>query len=170
VAEHIALRATASLIPYARNPRTHSDAEVAQIAASIQEFCCTNPVLVDGDGGIIAGHRRVLAAQQLGLLEVPTIALGYLTPLQRRAYVIADNQLALNAGWNLELLRLELQALDTDHFDLSLTGFGEDQLAGLLNRTTGLTDPDEAPPPARGAGDAPGRSVVPGQAPPAVRR
>jgi phage N-6-adenine-methyltransferase len=131
-AERIALRATAALIPYARNPRTHSDDQVAQIAASIREFGFTNPVLVDGAGGIIAGHGRVLAAQQLGLAEVPTIALGYLTPIQRRAYVIADNQLALNAGWNLELLRLEMQALDTDHFDLSLTGFGEDQLADLL--------------------------------------
>jgi DNA modification methylase len=142
----IVTRPVAALVPYANNPRTHSDGQVSQIAASIKEFGFTNPVLVDGGGGIIAGHGRVLAAQQLGMAAVPTIALGYLTPLQRRAYVIADNQLAVNASWNLELLRLELQALDTDHFDLSLTGFGEDQLADLLNRTTGLTDPDEAPP------------------------
>jgi ParB-like chromosome segregation protein Spo0J len=146
MAEHIALRATAALIPYANNPRTHSPKQIAQIAASIREYGFTNPVLVDEQGGIIAGQGRVLAAAELGLDRVPTIELDYLTPAQRRAYVIADNQLALNAGWNLELLRSELVGLDIDGFDLSLTGFDQIQLADLLTpRTEGLTDPDEVP-------------------------
>ncbi len=116
------------LIPYARNSRTHSPEQVAQIAASIKEFGFTNPVLVDESGGIIAGHGRVLAAQKLGMKEVPCIELSHLTTAQRRAYVIADNKLALNAGWDDEMLRIELQELDELGFDLELTGFSLDEI------------------------------------------
>lgn len=119
-----------SLIPYARNARTHSDAQVAQIAASIREFGWTNPILVDGDNGIIAGHGRVLAARKLGMDAVPCIELAHLSATQRRAYILADNQLALNAGWDRELLALELGELRADGFDLALVGF--DDPADLL--------------------------------------
>ncbi len=122
----------ADLIPYARNSRTHSDEQVAQIAASIREFGFTNPVLVDGDRGIIAGHGRVLAARKLGLDDVPVIELAHLTEAQRRAYVIADNKLALNAGWDLDLLKVELQELD-GKFDLALTGFNAGELAAMFD-------------------------------------
>jgi DNA modification methylase len=136
------------LIPYARNSRTHSDAQIAQIAGSIREFSFTNPVLVDGDGGIIAGHGRLLAARQLGMQAVPCIRLGHLSPTQRKALIIADNKLALNAGWDESLLSLELQDLQSDGFDLGLTGFSGDELADLLaDKTAGLTDPDDAPEP-----------------------
>jgi site-specific DNA-methyltransferase (adenine-specific) len=139
---------TDALIPYARNTRTHSEAQVAQIAGSIREFGFTNPVLIDGENGIIAGHGRVLAAQKLGLGKVPCIRLSYLTDTQRRAYIIADNKLALNAGWDEELLGLELADLREDGFDLELTGFDGDELANLLAETTeGQTDPDEVPEP-----------------------
>jgi ParB-like chromosome segregation protein Spo0J len=107
----IAWRPLGELIPYARNPRAHTDAQVAHIAASIREFGWTNPVLVDGASGIIAGHGRVLAARKLGLEQVPVIELAHMTEAQRRAYVLADNQLALNAGWDEALLRLELADL-----------------------------------------------------------
>ncbi len=141
------LAPVATLIPYARNARTHSDAQVAQIAASIREFGFTNPVLVDADRGVIAGHGRLLAARKLGMAEVPTIELGHLTPAQRRAYVLADNRLALSAGWDEDLLRIELGELQADGFDLALTGFDTDEIAGLLaDPTAGLTDPDEVPP------------------------
>lgn len=137
-----------ALVPYARNSRTHSDAQVAQIAGSIREFGWANPILIDADGGIIAGHGRVLAARQLGMKEVPCIRLGHLTETQRKALVIADNKLALNAGWDDELLKLELTELQDGGFDLGLTGFSGDELAALLaDRTDGLTDPDEAPEP-----------------------
>ena len=136
----------ADLIPYARNSRTHSDEQVAQIAASIREFGFTNPVLVDADRGIIAGHGRLLAARKLGLDEVPVIELAHLTEAQRRAYVIADNKLALNAGWDLDLLKVELGGLQADGFDLGLTGFSGDELASLFAEVNdGLTDPDEVP-------------------------
>jgi hypothetical protein len=115
-------RPLVDLIPYARNARTHSDAQVAQIAASIREFGWTNPVLVDGDNGIIAGHGRLLAARKLGMSTVPVIELAGLSEAQKRAYIIADNRLALNAGWDNELLDLELGELDALGFDLSLTG------------------------------------------------
>ena len=139
---------TDTLIPYARNTRTHSEAQVAQIAGSIREFGFTNPVLIDGENGIIAGHGRVLAAQKLKLGTVPCIRLSYLTDTQRRAYIIADNKLALNAGWDEELLGLELADLREDGFDLELTGFDGDELANLLAETTeGQTDPDEVPEP-----------------------
>jgi len=120
------------LIPYARNARTHSDAQVSQIAASIREFGFCNPVLIDKDGGIIAGHGRVLAAQKLGLKEIPTITLGHLSETQRRAYILADNKLALNAGWDQEMLKVEFESLKDDGFDLTLAGFDDVELAGLL--------------------------------------
>jgi DNA modification methylase len=143
--EHLPLE---TLIPYARNSRTHSDEQVAQIAASVREFGFTNPVLVDADGGIIAGHGRVLAARKLGLAEVPCIRLGHLTEAQKRAYVIADNKLALNAGWDNELLAVEFDELGALGFDLSLTGFTEDEIAALKpdeGPADGLTDEDAAP-------------------------
>ncbi|MGG5819117.1 ParB N-terminal domain-containing protein [Falsiroseomonas sp. HW251] len=127
----------AELIPYARNARTHSDAQVAQIAASIREFGFTNPILVDGERGVIAGHGRLMAARKLGLTEVPTIELSHLTPAQRRAYILADNKLALNAGWDDDLLR----------FDLGLASLSLGEIGKLLiDATEGLTDPDEIPP------------------------
>jgi DNA modification methylase len=137
-----------ALIPYARNSRTHSDAQVAQIAASIKEFGFTNPVLIDAGGGIIAGHGRVLAARKLGLSDVPCIRLDHLTDAQKRAYVIADNRLALNSGWDTEMLKVEFTDLQELGFDLELTGFDLDEINELLAPvgTEGLTDPDDAPP------------------------
>jgi DNA modification methylase len=135
------------LVPYARNARTHSPAQVAQIAASIREFGFTNPILVDGERGVIAGHGRLLAARQLGMTQVPTLELSHLTPAQRRAYVLADNRLALSAGWDEDLLRVELAELGTGGFDLALTGFDELEIASFLAEpSSGLTDPDEVPP------------------------
>lgn len=136
-----------SLIPYARNSRTHSDAQVAQIAASIREFGFTNPVLIDGKSGVIAGHGRLLAARKLGLAEVPVIELAHLSEKQKRAYIIADNKLALNAGWDDEMLRVEFEDLAGEGFDLSLTGFSEDELATLMVEeiAPGLTDEDAVP-------------------------
>lgn len=134
------------LIPYANNSRTHSDEQVSQIANSMREFGFTNPVLIDEAGGIIAGHGRVLAAKQLDLDFVPTITLTGLTDDQRRAYVIADNQLALNAGWNQATLAAELKMLDGADFDLSLIGFSDDELAALMvEETEGETDEDAVP-------------------------
>src|SRR3990167_9062890 len=106
------------LVPYARNPRTHSEEQVVQIAASIAEFGFTSPILVDTKAGILAGHGRVLAARKLGLVEVPVIVLDHLSETQKRGYIIADNKLAINAGWNEELLGAELAALEKDGFDL----------------------------------------------------
>ena len=136
-----------ALIPYARNSRTHDPAQVAQIAASIKAFGFTNPVLVDGVGGIIAGHGRVLAARQLNLQTVPCIRLSHLTENQTRAYVIADNQLALNAGWNQEMLLLEIQTLQAAEFNLDLLGFTPAELAALMPELVapGLTDEDAVP-------------------------
>ena len=136
------------LIPYARNSRTHSDAQVAQIAASVREFGWTNPVLVDGENGIIAGHGRVLAARKLGMEEVPCIELAGLSDTQRRAYIIADNKLALNAGWDEEMLRLEMSELGDLGFDLALTGFSDEDMDALFAKDEvqeGLTDPDDVP-------------------------
>jgi DNA modification methylase len=137
-----------ALIPYARNSRTHSDGQVAQIASSIKEFGFTNPVLIDGGGGIRAGHGRVLAARKLGMSEVPCIRLDHLTEAQKRAYVIADNRLALNSGWDTEMLKVEFADLQELGFDLELTGFDLDEIKELLAPvgTEGLTDPDDAPP------------------------
>jgi hypothetical protein len=142
--EHLQLDA---LIPFAKNSRTHSADQVAQIAASIKEFGFTNPVLIDADGGIIAGHGRVMAARKLKLKEVPCIRLGHLTDAQKRAYVIADNKLALNAGWDDEMLKLELGDLKELNFDLSLTGFSTDEINALLTPDVveGLTDEDAVP-------------------------
>jgi len=135
------------LIPYVNNSRTHSDEQVAQIAASIKEFGWTNPILVDGSNGIIAGHGRLLAARKLGQTEVPTIELSDLTETQKKAYIIADNKLALNAGWNDQMLGLELADLQGLGFDLELTGFSKDELASIMapEPTEGLTDEDEIP-------------------------
>lgn len=119
---------TEKLVPYARNSRTHSDEQVQQIMGSIKEFGFTNPVLVDGDGVIIAGHGRTMAAQRLGMKEVPCLRLSHLTEAQKRAYVIADNKLALNAGWDTELLIVELRDLNSENFDLSTTGFTDTEL------------------------------------------
>ena len=143
----VTLRPIESLIPYARNSRTHSDAQVAQIAASIREFGWTNPVLLDGEGTIIAGHGRVLAARVLGLLEVPCIEIKDMTDAQKRAYIIADNKLAENAGWDSELLALELGELKADGFDINLIGFDVEDLGRLLepDAKVGLTDEDDAP-------------------------
>jgi DNA modification methylase len=143
----VTYRTVDQLIPYARNSRTHSDAQVAQIAASIKEFGFTNPILVDGEKGIIAGHGRVMAARKLGLADVPTIELAHLTDAQRRAYVIADNKLAENAGWDTDLLKIEVADLDAMEFDLDLLGFSPEALAGLLATATpeGNTDPNDTP-------------------------
>jgi ParB-like chromosome segregation protein Spo0J len=121
-----------NLVPYARNSRTHSAAQVDKIAASIKEFGFLNPVIVDGENGIIAGHGRILAAQKLGLETVPTIEAAHLTDAQRKAYIIADNRLALDAGWDDEMLRVELQDLDAVDFDLTLTGFSVEEMDGLF--------------------------------------
>ncbi|MEH6539907.1 site-specific DNA-methyltransferase [Halopseudomonas sp.] len=123
---------TAKLLPYARNARTHSDDQVAQIAASIAEFGFTNPILAGSDGVIVAGHGRLAAAQKLGLVLVPVVVLDHLTPTQRRALVIADNRIAENAGWDDAMLRIEIAALQDDDFDLSLTGLDADALAELM--------------------------------------
>lgn len=138
-----------ALIPYARNSRTHSDAQVAQIAASIREFGWTNPVLVDGENGIIAGHGRVLAARKLDMSEVPVIELQDMSDAQRRAYIIADNKLAESAGWDDELLRLELGELKEMGFDLEFVGFDALELDDLFptESKSGLTDDDETPEP-----------------------
>jgi DNA modification methylase len=133
------------LIPYARNSRTHSDAQVAQIAASIKEFGWTNPVLMDGDNGIIAGHGRVLAARVLGHTDIPTIELSHMTDIQKRAYIIADNKLALNAGWDDEVLNLEISELKEFGFNIDLLGFNADELNKFNPIVEGLTDEDAVP-------------------------
>jgi ParB-like chromosome segregation protein Spo0J len=127
----IVLRPLESLVPYARNPRAHSDDQVAQIAASIREFGFTNPILLDGENGLIAGHGRLAAARLLGLKTVPCIELGHLSETQKRAYIIADNKLALNAGWDDELLRLEMLDLKDLEFNLDLLGFDATELADI---------------------------------------
>jgi DNA modification methylase len=137
----------ASLIPYARNARTHSEAQVAQIAASIREWGWTNPVLIDEAGGIIAGHGRVMAARKLKIEEVPCIVATGWTDAQKRAYVLADNQLAVNAGWDMDLLKVEIGELKTEGFEIGLMGFDAGFLDTLMADpgTDGLTDPDEVP-------------------------
>jgi DNA modification methylase len=136
------------LLPRANNPRTHTDAQIAQIAASIREFGFTNPILVDAEDGILAGHGRALASRKLGMGEVPVIVLAHLSPAQRRALVIADNQLALNSGWNEELLSIELALLQEADYDLGLVGFDDAELQRLLEAqdgAEGLTDEDAVP-------------------------
>ncbi len=129
-AAHIETLPIDALVPYARNARTHSPQQVAQIAASIREFGFTNPVLIDAEGGIVAGHGRVMAAKSLGVGSVPCLRVDWLTDAQRRAYVLADNQLALQAGWDDELLAGELRALQAEGFDLALTGFDAAEQTG----------------------------------------
>jgi DNA modification methylase len=145
--EFPSIRAKVSdLIPYARNSRTHSDEQILQIAASIKEFGFTNPVLIDKDNGIIAGHGRVMAAKKLKLKEVPCIVADGWTDAQKKAYIIADNKLALNAGWDNALLALEFAELEELGFDLSLTGFNPQELAAINPiEVTGLTDEDAVP-------------------------
>jgi DNA modification methylase len=145
-ADNVERRKVADLIPYARNSRTHSDEQVGQIAASIKEWGWTVPVLIDPEGGLIAGHGRILAAQKLGIDDVPCMVADGWTDAQKKAYVIADNKLALNAGWDDAMLKIELGELGDLDFDLSLTGFGDDELAALLDEPTdGLTDEDAVP-------------------------
>ena len=140
-------RSVSTLIPYARNSRTHSDEQIAQIAASIKEFGWTNPILIDGENGIIAGHGRLSAARKLGHEEVPVIELKDLTETQRKAYIIADNRLALNAGWDNEMLTIELNDLLADNFALDILGFDPKELAALLEpeMVVGLTDENDVP-------------------------
>jgi ParB-like chromosome segregation protein Spo0J len=140
---------TAKLLPYARNARTHSDEQVMQIAASIAEFGFTNPILAGADGVIVAGHGRLAAANKLGLSVVPVVVLDHLSATQRRALVIADNRIAENAGWDDAMLRVELEALQDDDFDLSITGFDLDDLADLQGDEDGDgsgSDQDDAVP------------------------
>lgn len=129
----IEYKSTGELIPYVNNSRTHSEQQVQQVAASIQEFGFTNPILIDDESGIIAGHGRLQAAQLLGLDNVPTITLTGLTERQRKAYVIADNQLALNAGWDIDSLKLEIDNLTELDFDITLLGFDDDLLQSILD-------------------------------------
>lgn len=142
----------ADLIPYARNSRTHSEEQVTQIAASIKEFGFLNPVIVDGEKGIIAGHGRVMAAKKLGMTELPAVEASHLTDAQRRAYIIADNKLALNAGWDDEMLRVEFAELTEAGFDLDLTGFSLEEIDALgfdndsaLDGMPSLPDGDKEP-------------------------
>jgi site-specific DNA-methyltransferase (adenine-specific) len=147
-AENIEMIGIEKLIPYAKNSRTHSEEQVAQLAGSIKEFGFNNPVLIGQDDVIIAGHGRVMAARKVGLMEVPCIRLKHLTETQRKAYIIADNRLALNAGWDNELLTIELNDLLADNFALDILGFDADELKNLLDPvkpTEGLTDEDEVP-------------------------
>lgn len=144
-ASNIVLRLTDELIPYTSNPRTHDDGQIDQIVASIREFGFTNPILVDDVGGVIAGHGRLLAAQRMGMLEVPTIELGYLSEEQRRAYVIADNKLSLNAGWDAKTLAEEMQQLAMADYDIGILGFSTEEVEDLLKQeveATGGTGPE----------------------------
>ena len=131
------------LIPYARNSRTHSDIQVNKIASSIKEFGFLNPVLIDKDNGIIAGHGRVMAAQKLGLEEVPVLQIGHLSETQKRAYIIADNRLALDAGWDEEMLRVEFAELADDGFNLELTGFELGEITNINLDGESLTNDDD---------------------------
>ena len=135
------------LVPYSKNARVHSEAHIAQIADSIKHWGWTNPILIDGENGVIAGHGRLLAALKLKMAEVPTLELSGLSEADKRAYILADNKLALNAAWDTDMLALELGALSELGADLQLTGFTEDEIAALMaDKTEGLTDPDEVPP------------------------
>jgi len=145
-ADKVERRNVADLIPYARNSRTHSAEQVSQIAASIKEWGWTVPVLIEPEGGLIAGHGRILAAQKLGIKDVPCMVAEGWTDAQKKAYIIADNKLALNAGWDDAMLKVEMGELDALDFDLSLTGFGADELAAFfVEETEGLTDEDAVP-------------------------
>lgn len=137
-------RKTSDLIPYARNARTHSEEQVTRLASSIKEFGWTNPILVDGENGVIAGHGRLAAAKKLGIEAVPTIELSGLTQAQKRAYILADNRMALDAGWDDELLSIELSELKGMDFDLSLTGFSDEEMGDLLGDGSAATEDDDA--------------------------
>lgn len=137
------IRKTADLIPYAQNSRTHSDAQINQVASSIKEFGFTNPILIDEQGGIIAGHGRAMAANKIGLDEVPCIILEGLTEAQKKAYVIADNQLALNSGWDFEALRLEIETLQELDFNIDFLGFDEASLDLIVGEDVDLSILDE---------------------------
>ncbi len=157
----IVMRRVGDLEPYGSNPRKHTPDQIAKVARSITEFGWTNPILIDGNGVIVAGHARLEAAKSLGLAEVPTIALEHLTPAQVRAYVIADNQLALDASWDEEILRMEVEALRAADFDTSLTGFSDEEIDAILSGTdstgtVGLTDEDAVPEPPEDATTRPG--------------
>jgi len=145
---HYKQQSVEDLIPYARNARTHSDEQVDKIAASIREFGFLNPIITDGENGIVAGHGRIMAAKKLGMHEVPTVEAAHLTDAQKRAYILADNRLALDAGWDHELLRVEFTELQDAGFDLNLTGFSDDEIAALEpdpEPEEGLTDEDAVP-------------------------
>lgn len=133
----------ADLIPYARNARTHSEAQIKKIASSIAEFGFINPVITDGKKGIVAGHGRVMAAERLGMEEVPTLEAAHLTEAQKRAYVLADNRLALDAGWDEQLLQIELLDLHDEGFDLSFTGFDLDEIDKLIKEPVGDSPPED---------------------------
>ena len=133
------------LIPYVNNSRTHSDEQVTQVAASIKEFGFTNPILIDENNGIIAGHGRLMAAKKLKLEQVPTITLAGLSDAQRKAYVIADNKLALNAEWDFDLLKIEIESLQEDDFKLDLLGFDVDELNGILGFDDIAEEDEEEP-------------------------
>ncbi|HIR20892.1 MAG TPA: ParB N-terminal domain-containing protein [Candidatus Aphodousia faecalis] len=147
----VVYRAVSELIPYARNARTHSDEQIERIANSIKEFGWTNPILIDGENGIIAGHGRILAARKLGIEKVPTIELSGLTEAQKRAYIIADNRLALDAGWDEEMLKLEFAELEKEGFELSKTGFSDEEInemmADLDREVDGVEDVETPEPP-----------------------
>ncbi|MFV8548025.1 ParB N-terminal domain-containing protein, partial [Ralstonia pseudosolanacearum] len=159
---NVEYRKVAALIPYARNPRTHNDEQVARIAASIVEYGWTNPVLVDGENGVIAGHGRLAAARQLGMDEVPVIELAHLSPTQKRALILADNRIALDAGWDEELLALEFAELADAGYDLALTGFNDAEIDALLADELGEAEDDGASDPEPDeADDVPAASAVP---------
>lgn len=158
---NVAYRKVETLIPYAKNPRTHTDAQIAKIAASIVEYGWTNPVLVDGANGVIAGHGRLAAAHKLGLAEVPVIELAHLTPAQKRAYVISDNRLALDAGWDEELLALELAELSEAGYDLALTGFDDGEIESFLARAAGDDGAQSSESDADAADDVPEPPQIP---------
>ncbi|CBJ35907.1 putative fragment of site-specific DNA-methyltransferase (plasmid) [Ralstonia solanacearum PSI07] len=160
---NVEYRKVAVLIPYARNPRTHSDEQVARIAASIVESGWTNPVLVDGENGVIAGHGRLAAARKLGMEEVPVIELAHLSPTQKRALILADNRIALDAGWDEELLALELAELADAGYDLALTGFNDTEIDALLADDLGEAEGDDGQgdPEPDEADDVPDAAAVP---------
>ena len=142
-------RNVADLIPYVNNSRVHSDEQVLQICSSIREFGFTNPVLIDEENGVIAGHGRLMAAKKLDMEKVPCIILAGLSEAQKKAYVIADNQLALTASWNMEVLALEVEALQAEDFDLNILGFSDEELNNLVISF----DADEVPPPELASGE-----------------
>ena len=137
-------RNTDELIPYARNARTHSESQIAQIAASIKEFGFNNPILLDGENGVIAGHGRLLAAQKLGLKQVPCIELSHLSETQKKAYILADNKIALNSGWDFDTLSIELEDLKLNDFKIELTGFNLEEIEGLQDPLSALDEDDSS--------------------------